>query len=162
MADLVDAYSITTLPTHYFHHSATTLMNILIVVETYFVARILRERLEDLGYSEIMLATSAPEAVQHLRVTNIDLIIVDAEWLKPGIDIHAFLNSIRKSNAVKRIPILMCSSKNKTEDVKMALNAGVSGYLLKPYSEATLKEHLDSIFGVEDLAIPEEAAAVAA
>lgn len=137
-------------------------MNILIVVETYFVARILRERLEDLGYSEIMLATSAPEAVQHLRVTDIDLILVDAEWLKPGIDIHAFLSSIRKSDEVKRIPILMCSSKNKTEDVKMALNAGVSAYLLKPYSEETLKGHLDTIFGVEELAVPEEEAEAAA
>ncbi|MEM8484355.1 MAG: response regulator [Bacteroidota bacterium] len=136
-------------------------MNILIVVETYFVARILRERLEELGYSEIMLATSAPEAVQHLRVTSIDLIIVDAEWLKPGIDIHAFLTSIRKSDEVKSIPILMCSSKNKTEDVKMALNAGASSYLLKPYNEEALKEHLDGIFGVEELEIPEETEAAA-
>ncbi len=136
-------------------------MNILIVVETYFVARILRERLEDLGYSEILLATSAPEAVQHLRVNSIDLIIVDAEWLKPGIDIHAFLNSIRKSDEVKSIPILMCSSKNKTDDVKMALNAGASSYLLKPYNEDALKEHLDSIFGIEEPAILEEAEATA-
>ncbi len=158
---MVDAFSITTLPTRYFHLSATSLMNILIVVETYFVARILRERLEDLGYSEILLATSAPEAVQHLRVNSIDLIIVDAEWLKPGIDIHAFLNSIRKSDEVKSIPILMCSSKNKTDDVKMALNAGASSYLLKPYNEDALKEHLDSIFGIEELAIPEEAEATA-
>ena len=136
-------------------------MNILIVVETYFVARILRERLEELGYSEIMLATSAPEAVQHLRMTSIDLIIVDAEWLKPGIDIHAFLTSIRKSDEVKSIPILMCSSKNKTEDVKMARNAGASGYLLKPYSEEALKGHLDKIFGTDELEIPEEAEAAA-
>ncbi len=136
-------------------------MNILIVVETYFVARILRERLEELGYSEIMLATSAPEAVQHLRMTSIDLIIIDAEWLKPGIDIHAFLNSIRKSEEVKSIPVLMCSSKNKTEDVKLARNAGVSGYLLKPYSEQALKEQLDKIFGTDELEIPEEVEAAA-
>ena len=127
------------------HLSALSLMNILIVVETYFVARILRERLEDMGYSEIMLATSAPEAVQHLRVSNVDLIVVDAEWLKPGIDIHSFLTSIRKSDVVKSIPILMCSSKNKAEDIKIASKAGASGYLLKPYTEESLKQQIDKI-----------------
>lgn len=133
-------------------------MNILIVVETYFVARILRERLEDLGYSEIMLATSAPEAVQQLRITDTDLIIVDAEWLKPGIDIHAFLTSIRKTEAMKQIPILMCSAKNKADDIKLARKAGAGGYLLKPYNEEGLKEHLDRLLGIEEmteeLAIP--------
>ncbi len=139
---------------------AASLMNILIVVETYFVARILRERLEDLDYSEIMLATSAPEAAQHLRTTSIDLIIVDAEWLKPGIDILAFLTSIRKSDAVKSIPILMCSSKNKAEDIKLASKAGASAYLLKPYTEGTLKEHLDVLLdtGEEETEPAEKAA----
>ncbi len=134
-------------------------MNILIVVETYFVARILRERLEDLGYNEIMLATSAPEAVQQLRISKIDLIIVDAEWLKPGIDIHAFLTSIRKTKDMKEIPILMCSAKNKTEDIKLARKAGAGAYLLKPYDEAGLKEHLDRLLGVEEETEALEAAA---
>lgn len=141
-------------------------MNILIVVETYFVARILRERLEDLGYTEILLATSAPEAVQHLRTHEIELIIADAEWLKPGIDVYSFLTSIRKSEEVKRIPILICSAKNKTEDINMALKAGAGAYLLKPYSEEGLKEHLDMLFGndVEEIAetAAEEEEAVAA
>ena len=83
-------------------------MNILIVVETFFVARVLRERLVNLGYSDILLSTSAPEAVQHLRDAQVELIIVDAEWLKPGIEILSFMTSIRKSEVVKRIPILMC------------------------------------------------------
>lgn len=118
-------------------------MNILIVVETHFVARILREQLEELGYEDALLATSAPEAVQHLRTTKIDLIIADAEWLKPGIDIHSFLDSIREADSVKNIPILICSSKNKPEDVKLAKKAGASAYLLKPYSEEALKDRID-------------------
>ncbi len=117
-------------------------MNILIVVETHFVARILRERLEDLGLTEIFLATSAPEAVQHLRTTEIKLIIVDAEWLKPGIDIYSFLTSIRQSEEVQSIPILICSSKNRSEDIKMASKAGASAYLLKPFTVEALKEHI--------------------
>ena len=137
-------------------------MNILIVVETYFVARILRERLEDMGYTEIMLATSAPEAVQHLRMVDVDLIVVDAEWLKPGIDIHSFLTSIRKSDAVKSIPILMCSSKNKAEDVKVASKAGVSGYLLKPYNEETLSTQINKILNIEVVSEEVESEAVAA
>ncbi len=137
-------------------------MNILIVVETYFVARILRERLEDMGYTEIMLATSAPEAVQHLRMVDVDLIVVDAEWLKPGIDIHSFLTSIRKSDAVKSIPILMCSSKNKAEDVKVASKAGVSGYLLKPYTEETLSTQINKILDIDEVSEEEEAEAVPA
>lgn len=137
-------------------------MNFLIVVETYFVARLLRERLEELGYTEFMLATSAPEAAQHLRSTPVDLIIVDAEWLKPGIDIHSFLDSIRKSDEVRSIPILMCSSKNKAEDINMAKKAGVSAYLLKPYTEEALKEQLDRLFHEEEEVEEEAEEAVAA
>ena len=158
---MADGCNSTTLPP-IFHLSAASLMNILIVVETYFVARILRERLEDMGYTEIMLATSAPEAVQHLRMVDVDLIVVDAEWLKPGIDIHSFLTSIRKSDAVKSIPILMCSSKNKAEDVKVASKAGVSGYLLKPYNEETLSTQINKILNIEVVSEEVESEAVAA
>ena len=120
-------------------------MKILAIVETQFVARNLREHLEDLGYDDPTIVTNTPDAVEQLRFSGFDLIIFDAEWLKPGISVQDFMEIIRRTESSKDIPIILCSSKRRSEDIRLALQAGANGYLLKPYDQDVLKEHLDKI-----------------
>ena len=122
---------------------SSDLMRILTVVETQFAARSIRENLENLEYEADAMVFSAPDAFAHLKKESFDLILLDAEWLKPGISALDFIENIRGSDSFNEIPVLICSAKSTTEDIKQALRAGASGYLLKPYSEETFKEHIE-------------------
>ena len=120
-------------------------MKILTVVETQFAARSIREHLEHLEYESEYMVFSAPDAFIQLKKEPFDLILLDAEWLKPGISALDFIKNVRASESFKSIPVLICSSKSTTEDIKKAQRAGASGYLLKPYTEEVLKEHIEKL-----------------
>ena len=128
-------------------------MNILTVVETQFVARSIREHLENLEYQDYIQVLNARDAFDEINQGSFDVILLDAEWLKPGIDPCTFIKQVRGTQAGKSIPILMCATSSTTEDIKQAQEAGASGYLLKPYTEETLKEHLDRLVGSEEEAV---------
>lgn len=120
-------------------------MRILTVVETQFAARSIRESLENLEYEADAMVFSAPDAFAQLKKEPVDLILLDAEWLKPGMSALDFIENVRASDSFTSIPVLLCSSKSTADDIKQALRAGASGYLLKPYSESVLKEHLEKL-----------------
>lgn len=118
-------------------------MKILAIVETHFVARGLREHLEDLEHKDTVIVTSAPEAGEQLINKTFDLILLDAEWLKPGISVLDFMRSIREKESTKQVPIILCSSKSRSEDIRLALQAGANDFIRKPYVQEVLKEHLN-------------------
>ena len=118
-------------------------MKILAIVETHFVARGLREHLENLEHKDVVIVTSAPDAGDQLVNNTFDLILLDAEWLKPGISVMDFMKSIREKEATKHVPIMLCSSKSRSEDIRLALQSGANDFLRKPYSREVLKEHIN-------------------
>lgn len=118
-------------------------MKILSIVETQFVARGLREHLEELEYTDSIIVTSAPDAGEQLVSNTFDLILLDAEWLKPGISVLDFMKSIREKESTKQVPIIFCSSKSRSEDIMLALQAGANDFIRKPYGQDVLKEHIN-------------------
>ncbi len=106
--------------------------------------RIIKNLLRDLGYNNTYEADDGATALPMLEAGDFKFVVTD--WNMPimqGIDL---LRAIRKSSKLKSIPVLMVTAEAKREQIIEAAKAGVNGYIVKPFTAATLKEKLDKIF----------------
>lgn len=119
-------------------------MKILIVDDFSTMRRIIKNLMKDLGYKNLYDADDGHTAVPMIEDGEFDFIITD--WNMPimqGIDL---LKHVRASPKHKSIPVLMVTAESKKEQIIMAAHAGVNGYIVKPFSAATLKDKIDKIF----------------
>ena len=120
-------------------------MNILVVDDFPTMRRIVRSLLKELGFSNIEEAEDGNEALDKLRGDNgFDLIVSD--WNMPNLDGLEMLKEIRADDTLKSIPVLMVTAEAKKENIIAAAKAGASGYVVKPFTAATLEEKLNKIF----------------
>ena len=120
-------------------------MNILVVDDFPTMRRIVRSLLKELGFSSIEEAEDGNEALDKLRADGgFDLIVSD--WNMPNLDGLEMLKQIRADDALKAIPVLMVTAEAKKENIIAAAKAGASGYVVKPFTAATLEEKLNKIF----------------
>ena len=120
-------------------------MNILIVDDYKTMLRIVRNLLNQLGFSNIEEATDGQMALSKLQEKNFDLVISD--WnMEPmsGLDL---LKAVRADEKYKTIPFIMVTAESKTDNVVVAKQAGVSNYIVKPFNADTLKQKLISVIG---------------
>ncbi len=119
-------------------------IKILIVDDFSTMRRIIKNLLRDLGYNNTYEADDGATALPMLEAGDFKFVVTD--WNMPimqGIDL---LRAIRKSSKLKSIPVLMVTAEAKREQIIEAAKAGVNGYIVKPFTAATLKEKLDKIF----------------
>lgn len=119
-------------------------IKILVVDDFSTMRRIIKNLLQELGYSSIQEADDGNTALPLLRAGHFDFVVTD--WNMPemtGIDL---LKAIRADPALKAIPVLMVTAENSREQIIEAAQAGVNGYIVKPFTGATLKEKIDRIF----------------
>lgn len=119
-------------------------IKILVVDDFSTMRRILRNLLQELGFSDIQEADDGKNALAMLRSTKFDFVVTD--WNMPvmtGIDL---LKAIRADAALKTLPVLMVTAENVREQIIEAAQYGVNGYVVKPFNAATLKEKIDRIF----------------
>lgn len=117
---------------------------ILIVDDFSTMRRIIRNLLRDLGYNNTYEADDGATALPMLISGDYEFVITD--WNMPvmqGIDL---LREIRKHPKLKSLPVLMVTAEAKRDQIIEAAKAGVNGYIVKPFTAATLKEKLDKIF----------------
>lgn len=119
-------------------------MKILIVDDFSTMRRIIKNLLRDLGFTNTFEADDGNTALPMLKENNFDFVVTD--WNMPimqGIDL---LKEIRKDPKLKHLPVLMVTAEAKREQIIEAAQAGVNGYIVKPFTASTLKEKLDKVF----------------
>ncbi len=120
-------------------------MNILVVDDYKTMLRILRNLLRQLNFSNIEEASDGTAALKKLRDCSIDLIISD--WnMEPMTGIE-LLREVRGDGKLKHIPFIMVTAESKSENVIAAKEAGVSNYIVKPFSAETLRSKMASVLG---------------
>ncbi|MBX3695268.1 MAG: chemotaxis response regulator CheY [Steroidobacteraceae bacterium] len=120
-------------------------LKFLVVDDYSTMRRIVKNLLHDLGYSNVAEADDGTSALPMLQKGGYDFVVTD--WNMPGMPGLDLLKAIRADDSLKEIPVLMVTAEAKRDQIVAAAQAGVSGYVIKPFSAETLKKKLDKILG---------------
>lgn len=116
----------------------------LVVDDFSTMRRIVRNLLKELGYVDVDEAEDGVQALQKLKSEKFDFVVSD--WNMPNMDGLDLLKAIRADAALSSLPVLMVTAEAKKENIIAAAQAGASGYVVKPFTAATLDEKLSKIF----------------
>ena len=119
-------------------------MKILIVDDFSTMRRIIKNLLRDLGYNNTQEADDGTTALPMLRGGDFDFLVTD--WNMPGMQGIDLLKEVRADADLASLPVLMVTAEQKREQIVEAAQAGVNGYIVKPFTAQTLKEKIDKIF----------------
>jgi two-component system chemotaxis response regulator CheY len=119
-------------------------MKILVVDDFSTMRRIVKNLLTELGFSNITEADDGTTALPILERGGIDFLVTD--WNMPGMPGIELLKAVRASPKLASLPVLMVTAEAKREQIMEAAQAGVNGYVVKPFTADTLKEKVDRIF----------------
>jgi two-component system, chemotaxis family, chemotaxis protein CheY len=116
----------------------------LVVDDFSTMRRIVRNLLKELGFTNVDEAEDGAVAWQKIQAASFDFIITD--WNMPNMDGLTLLQTIRGNPTYKALPVLMITAEAKKENIIAAAQACASGYIVKPFTAATLNEKLTKIF----------------
>ena len=119
-------------------------MSFLVVDDFPTMRRIVRSLLKELGFTNVDEAEDGQDALNKLRSGNFEFVVSD--WNMPNLDGLEMLKEIRQDDALKDLPVLMVTAEAKKENIIAAAQAGANGYVVKPFTAATLEEKLNKIF----------------
>ena len=119
-------------------------MKVLVVDDFSTMRRIVKNLLRDLGFTNISEADDGSTALPMLKEGSFDFVVTD--WNMPGMQGIDLLKAIRADANLSHIPVLLITAEAKKEQIVMAAQAGVNGYIVKPFTAATLNAKLDKIF----------------
>ncbi len=115
----------------------------LIVDDFSTMRRIVRNLLKEIGYSNAEEAEDGAAALNMLRASKFDFVVSDINM--PNMNGFELLKNIRDDDALKSIPVLMVTAEAKKEDIVAAAQGGANGYIVKPFTKATLEEKVQKI-----------------
>ncbi len=119
-------------------------MKILIVDDFSTMRRIIKNLLRDLGFTNTVEADDGMTALPILQAGTIDFLVTD--WNMPGMTGIELLRAVRADDKLKSIPVLMVTAEAKRDQIIAAAQAGVNGYVVKPFTAVALKEKIEKIF----------------
>jgi two-component system chemotaxis response regulator CheY len=119
-------------------------MKILIVDDFSTMRRIIKNLLRDLGFTNTQEADDGSSALPLLKASDFDFLITD--WNMPGMTGIDLLKAVRADDKLKSLPVLMVTAEAKREQIIEAAQAGVNGYVVKPFTAQALKEKIEKIF----------------
>nr|WP_276521260.1 chemotaxis response regulator CheY [Eoetvoesiella caeni] len=119
-------------------------IKILVVDDFPTMRRIIKNLLKDLGFENVDEAEDGAMGLEKLRNGNFELVVSD--WNMPNMDGLVMLKEIRADAALSKLPVLMVTAEAKKENIIAAAQAGANGYVVKPFTAATLEEKLNKIF----------------
>ena len=122
-------------------------MKILVVDDFSTMRRIVKNLLHELGYSDITEADDGNTALPLLKAGGFEFLITD--WNMPGMPGLDLLKAVRADGKLSKLPVLMLTAEAKREQIIEAAQAGVSGYVIKPFTAQTLKEKIDKILATK-------------
>jgi two-component system chemotaxis response regulator CheY len=118
-------------------------MKFLVVDDFSTMRRIIKNLLNDLGYANVAEADDGATALPMLQAGNFDFLVTD--WNMPGMPGLDLLKAVRADARLAKMPVLMLTAEAKREQIIEAAQAGVNGYVIKPFTAVTLKEKIDKI-----------------
>ena len=119
-------------------------MKILIVDDFSTMRRIIKNLLRDLGFNNTAEADDGISALPILQSGSFDFLVTD--WNMPGMTGIDLLKAVRADDKLSKLPVLMVTAEQKRDQIIEAAQAGVNGYIVKPFTAVTLKEKIDKIF----------------
>ncbi|WP_325063018.1 MULTISPECIES: chemotaxis response regulator CheY [Nitrincola] len=119
-------------------------MRILVVDDFSTMRRIIKNLLRDLGFTNVEEADDGKTALPILKQGRIEFLITD--WNMPGMTGIDLLKEVRADPELSHIPVLMVTAEAKREQIIAAAQAGVNGYVIKPFTAVVLKEKIEKIF----------------
>ena len=119
-------------------------MKILVVDDFSTMRRIVRNLLRDLGFTNTFEADDGKTALPMLKEGNYDFLVTD--WNMPGMTGIDLLKAVRADPKLVNLPVLMVTAEAKREQIILAAQTGVNGYVIKPFTAATLREKIEKIF----------------
>ncbi|MGB1092400.1 MAG: chemotaxis response regulator CheY [Oceanobacter sp.] len=119
-------------------------MKILIVDDFSTMRRIVKNLLRDLGFTNTAEADDGSTALPMLQQGDFDFLVTD--WNMPGMTGIDLLKKVREDERLRSLPVLMVTAEAKREQIVAAAQAGVNGYVVKPFTAAVLKEKIEKIF----------------
>lgn len=119
-------------------------MSILIVDDFSTMRRIIKNLLRDLGFNNTTEADDGQTAWPMLQTGKFEFLVTD--WNMPGMDGLTLLKHVRADENLSTLPVLLVTAEAKREQIVEAAQAGVNGYVVKPFTAITLKEKIEKIF----------------
>jgi two-component system, chemotaxis family, chemotaxis protein CheY len=117
---------------------------ILVVDDYSTMVRIIRNLLKQLGLENVEDANDGAAALAMMQGKKYGLVISD--WNMEPMTGYDLLKEVRTNPELSQTPFIMITAESKTENVIAAKRAGVSNYIIKPFSAATLKTKIDAVF----------------
>jgi two-component system, chemotaxis family, chemotaxis protein CheY len=118
-------------------------LRFLVVDDFSTMRRIVKNFLNDLGYTNVTEADDGNTALPILKAGGIDFLVTD--WNMPGMPGLELLKAVRSDPALAKLPVLLVTAEAKREQIVEAAQAGVNGYVVKPFTAVTLKEKIEKI-----------------
>lgn len=120
-------------------------IKVLIVDDFSTMRRIIKNLLTEIGITNTEQAEDGATALPMLENGDFDFVITD--WDMPGMTGIELLKAVRADDRIKELPILMVTVEAQRDQIVEAAQAGVNGYLVKPFTSQVLKEKIEKIFG---------------
>lgn len=119
-------------------------MRILIVDDFSTMRRIIKNLLRELGFNNTDEADDGTTALPMLKSGKYDFLVTD--WNMPGMQGIDLLKAVRADEKLKGLPVLMVTAESRRDQIVAAAEAGVNGYIVKPFTAETLAQKIDKIF----------------
>jgi two-component system chemotaxis response regulator CheY len=119
-------------------------MRVLVVDDFATMRRIIKNVLRQIGFTDITEADDGKTAIRQLKAEKYDLVLSD--WNMPGMSGLELLNEVRADAELKDLPFVMITAEAKKENIIEAVKAGVTSYVVKPFTAETVGEKLKKIF----------------
>jgi len=121
-----------------------TSIKVLVVDDMSTMRRIVKNVLKQIGFSDMVEAENGQDALNKLKVGDIGLIVSD--WNMPIMQGIELLRAVRADAELKHLPFLMVTAEAQKENIIEAVQAGVSNYVVKPFTAEALQGKLEKIF----------------
>lgn len=118
-------------------------LRFLIVDDFSTMRRIVRNLLKEIGYTDADEAEDGVAALQKLRSARFDFVVSDINM--PNMNGFQLLANIKQDSQLRHLPVLMVTAEARKEDIVAAAQGGAAGYIVKPFTKATLEEKVANI-----------------
>ena len=118
-------------------------LKFLIVDDYSTMRRGVKNQLHELGYANVAEADDGSTALPQLQAGDVDFLITD--WNMPGMHGLDLLKAVREHEKLAHLPVLMLTAEARREQIVTAVQAGVDGYVIKPFTAVTLKDKIEKI-----------------
>jgi len=119
-------------------------IRVLVVDDFATMRRIIKGVLKQLGFSNIVEAEDGDVALEELKKDDYGLILAD--WNMPNMSGLELLKAVRSDKNLQRIPFIMVTAEGQKDNILEAVKAGVSNYVIKPFTPETINEKLKKVF----------------